>query len=62
MLGRWKGEPYKLELRDSVQPHHTKPYGVPQAYKQIFKQEVARLCNVGLLRIINRSEWAAPTF
>ena len=62
MLGLWKGELYKIELRDGVQPHHAKPYGVPQAYDQTFKQEVEQLCNVGVLRKINMSEWAAPTF
>ena len=25
-LGLWKGKPYKIELRDGVQPHHAKPY------------------------------------
>ena len=40
MLGLWKGEPYNIDLRDGVQPHHAKPYGVPQAYEQTFKQEV----------------------
>ena len=55
-LGLWKGDPYKIELRDSVQPHHVKPYRVPQAYEQTFKQEVERLCYVGVLRKIHRSE------
>ena len=55
-LGLWKGDPYKIELRDGAQPYHARPYGVPPAYKQTFKQEVDRLCNVGVLRKINRSE------
>ena len=39
-LGLWKGDPYKIELQDGVQPHHAKPYGVLQAYEQTFKHEV----------------------
>ena len=50
MLGLWKGNLYKIELQDSAQPHHAKPYRVPQAYKKTFKQEVERLCNVVVLR------------
>ena len=45
-LDLWKGEPYKIELQDGVQPHHTKPCRVPQTYAQTFKQEVERLCNI----------------
>ena len=61
-LGLWKGSSYKIELRDDVKPHHAHPYGIPHAYEHTFKREVERLCEVGVLRKINRSEWAAPTF
>ena len=61
-LGLWKGSSYKIELQDDAEPHHAHPYGIPHAYKHTFKQEVKRLCKVGVLRKINRSEWAAPTF
>ena len=61
-LGLWKGDPYKIELWDSVQPHHVKPYRVPQVYEKTFKQEVVWLCDIGVLRQINWSEWATPTF
>ena len=27
-----------------------------------FRQEVDRLCKIGVLKKVNRSEWAAPTF
>ena len=61
-LGLWKGSSYKIELRDDVKPHHARPYGIPNAYEHTFKREVERLCDVRVLRKINRSEWAAPTF
>ena len=61
-LGLWKGTPYKIELRDGVKPHHARPYSIPQAYEKTFQREVERLCSVGVLKKINRSEWAAPTF
>ena len=62
MLGLWKGSLYKIELQDNAKPHHARPQGIPHAYNKMFKQEVEWLCEVGVLRKINRSEWAAPTF
>jgi len=61
-LGQWKGSPYKVELRDGVTPYHARPYAIPQAYKNTFKSEVQRLCDLGALRKINWSKWAAPAF
>ena len=61
-LGLWKGSSYKIELQDDAKPHHACLYSIPHAYEQTFKQEVKHLCKVGVLRKINRSEWAAPTF
>ena len=61
-LGLWKGSLYKIELQDDAKPHHTRLYGISHAYDQTFKQEVEQLCQVGVLRKINRSQWAAPTF
>ena len=28
-LGKWKGSPYKVELRDGVTPYHARPYAIP---------------------------------
>ena len=61
-LGQWKGSPYKVELQDGVTLYHERPYTIPQAYEQMFKSEVQRPCDVGVLRKINRSKWVAPTF
>ena len=61
-LGRWHGDPYRIELRENAKPHHAHPYSIPHAYEATLKMEVERLCKVGVLKKINRSEWAAPTF
>ena len=61
-LGQWTGTEYKIDLREDATPYHGRPYGIPKAYEQTFKLEVERLCKVGVLRKINRSEWGAPTF
>ena len=61
-LGRWKGLSYDIELKEGAKPYHGRPYSVPKAYEQQLKDEVERLCKVGVLKKVNRSEWAAPTF
>ena len=61
-LGKWTGTSYNIELKDNVKPYHARPYAVPKAYEQTLRQEVERLCKVGVLKRINHSEWAAPTF
>ena len=35
---------------------------MPRAYERQFRTEVERLCQLGVLKKINRSEWAAGTF
>ena len=61
-LGHWKGQNYDIELREEAKPYHARPYPIPKAYEQTLKMEVERLCKVGVLKKVNHSEWAAPTF
>ena len=61
-LGTWHLPPVELELKEGAMPYHAKPYPVPKAYEETFKREVEHLCELGILRRINRSEWAFPTF
>ena len=61
-LGKWTGAPYKIDLKPDVEPYHARPHPLPRVHEQTLKSEVERLCKVGALRKINRSEWAAPSF
>lgn len=62
-LGTWKTEPVELELKNpDEKPYHAKPYPVPKSQEEKLKQEVERLCGEGVIRKINRSEWAFPAF
>lgn len=61
-LGEWKGVAHHVELKPDATPYHARPYPVPKAYEQTLQQEVERLCEIGVLKKVNRSEWAAPTF
>ena len=62
-VGTWKTAPVELHLRDpNCVPYHAKAYPVPHSQEQKLKEEVERLCQQGILRKVNRSEWACPMF
>ena len=62
-LGFWNTNPVDLELKDpNCAPYHARPFPVPYAHEQKLKEEIERLVKYGVLRKINRSEWACPMF
>ena len=61
-LGHWKGEDYDIELKPGVSPYHARPFPIPHVHEQTLRHEVDRLCQLGVLKKINQSEWGAPTF
>ena len=61
-LGNYTGSTYKIELKEKVAPYHAKPFPIPKVHETTLKKEVERLVKIGVLKKINNSEWAAPTF
>ena len=61
-LGTWKGAKYDIELKSDAKPYHARFYPIPRIHQQTLKREVERLCKIGVLKRVNHSEWAAPTF
>ena len=61
-LGKWEMDEYEIELRPDAQPYHARAYPIPRAHSETLKVEVDRLVESGVLKKVNRSEWAAPTF
>ena len=61
-LGQWKGDPYHIQLKEDAEPYHGRPYSVPKAYERTLKLELERLVDIGVLKRVNRSEWAFPSF
>ena len=64
-LGVWTGTKVKIDLRDlrrDAQPYHAKVFPIPRCHMETLKVEVERLCKIGVLKRVNRSQWAAPTF
>jgi hypothetical protein len=62
-VGTWHTEPVNIELKEpDAKPYHAKLYPVPHSQTVKLKEEVARLCELGIIRKINRSKWACPMF
>ena len=61
-LGKWKSTPYDIQLKEGAQLFHAKSYPIPKVHEQTLRDEVDRLVKIGVLRKVNHSEWAAPTF
>jgi hypothetical protein len=61
-LGTWTGDDYDIELRSDATPYHVRAFPIPRVHEQTLRHEVDRLCQIGVLKKVNRSEWAAPTF
>jgi len=61
-LGRWNGPSYEIELKEGAKPYHARAYPIPKVHERTLRMEVERLCKAGVLKKVNRSEWAAPTF
>ena len=61
-LGKWNQDPIKLELKEGATPYHARPFPIPKCHAETLKMEVERLVEIGVLKKVNRSEWAAPSF
>ena len=42
--------------------YHAKPFPILKKDEQTLKKKVCRLIKIGVLKIINTSQWVAPTF
>ena len=61
-LGEWKNESRNIKLKEGVKPYHARAYPIPKIHEETLREEVETLCKAGVLKRLNRSEWAAPTF
>ena len=56
------GESVNFDLKPDAKPFHGQPFPVPHIYKETIKKEVLRLVEIGVLKPIQESEWASPSF
>ena len=63
--GILKVYPHRLVHLDVIQnatPRHLRAYPVAHIHLEVFKAELSRLCEIGVLEICGASQWASPTF
>ncbi len=62
MLGVWHDKLYNIKLKVDATPYHARPFPVPKIHEETLKIELEWLCKCGVMKKVNHSEWAAPTF
>ena len=61
-LRTWKSEDYNIELHHDAMLYHACAFPIPCIHEQTLQHEVDWLCQIGVLKKVNCSEWADPTF
>ena len=61
-LGDFDTDPVKFNLQLGAKPYHGKPCPVPHSQEAVFRREVERLCQIGVLKRQPESEWGSPAF
>jgi Reverse transcriptase (RNA-dependent DNA polymerase) len=61
-LGHWQDDEYNIDLQEGAKSYHAKAFPIPYVHLETRKAEVQPLCDLGVLKRVNHSEWAAPTF
>jgi transposase InsO family protein len=58
----YPGKKIHLELKEGSRPVYRRPYPVARAHEELFKKELDRLEQIGVLKKIGASEWGLPSF
>ena len=61
-LKKFKGELVHLDVDPNAVPHRSKVYSVPHAHHSVFKEELDRLVQIGVLEPAGQALWIAGTF
>ena len=61
-LGCYPHKKVHLELKADAKPYRCRPYPVPKQHVKVFKEELERLVEIGVLTRCGPSEWLSPSF
>jgi hypothetical protein len=59
-LGCYLHRKVHLDLKQDATPCHFHPYPVPRHHEQVFKEELDRLCEIGVQSRCGASQWLSP--
>jgi hypothetical protein len=51
-----------LDIKANAKPYRCRPYPVPKQHEKVFKEELERLVQIGVLSRCGPSEWLSPSF
>jgi hypothetical protein len=60
--GDWDCNLVLFQLKEGVQPCHGRPFPISKKHAETLKNEIQRLCDLGVLKLQADSEWTSPTF
>jgi hypothetical protein len=61
-LGKVDMPPVHLELKPEAQPYNSRAFPIPQVHYETVKNDVDRLCQLGVLKKVPPGRWACPSF
>jgi Reverse transcriptase (RNA-dependent DNA polymerase) len=61
-LGCYPHTKVHLELTPDAKPFYTRPYSVPHVHKEVFRKELDRLVDIGVLSPTGPATYLSPTF
>ena len=61
-LGDFQTDPVRFDLQLGTKPYNGRPFPVPRSRMDIFKKEVERRLDTGVLKRQPLSEWGSPAF
>ena len=61
-LDDWDCKLVLLQLKESAQTCHGRPFPIPKKHVEILKKKLQRQCDLGVLKWQADSEWALPNF
>ena len=61
-LGDFQTDPVSFDMNLGAKPYHGRAFPVPHTQKEVFKKEVERLVELGVLKPQPKSEWGSPAF
>ena len=61
-LKKYTGSKVSLTLKPDASPYQSRAYKIPHIHRNLFKEELSKLIDQGVLSRTERNLWSAPTF